>query len=153
MIPEYKQELYKITKEKIFCNHTNAEYLERYLLDGLSYEQMLDDLSNDIGAVIMDSLKTALFTVDLNEVYKLELLYKEIIENDFSDEDLAEVMQALKVGYRGNKTTILKLKSVAKTAIIERQDIIKDRNRGEKTILRVDFREREVKTLFRPKSK
>ncbi|MFD2305404.1 hypothetical protein [Enterococcus termitis] len=86
-------------------------------------------------------------------MYKLELLYKEIIENDFSDEDLAEVMQALKVGYRGNKTTILKLKSVAKTAIIERQDIIKDRNRGEKTILRVDFREREVKTLFRPKSK
>lgn len=153
LLPQYKLSMYEEAKSVIEAKHENGDYLAENMIANLSYEQLLDGLSDELEKVCSNSFKTAIFKVDLGEVYKLEPIYKEIIENDFSDEDLSEVMSSIRIGYRADLTSIPKLKEVVRATIINIQETIRDRKKHQTTVVRFDFVEREVKTILRPKSK
>nr|WP_086444270.1 hypothetical protein [Enterococcus sp. 12C11_DIV0727]OTO68933.1 hypothetical protein A5866_001132 [Enterococcus sp. 12C11_DIV0727] len=153
LLPQYKMSMYEEAKSVIEAKHENGDYLAENMIANLSYEQLLDDLSDELENVCLNSFKTAIFKVDLEEVYKLKPIYKDIIENDFSDEDLSEVMSSIRIGYRADLTSIAKLKEVVRAAIINIQETIRDRKKRQTTVVRFDFVEREVKTILRPKSK
>lgn len=153
LMPKYKLSLYEEAKAVIVNKQEQADYLVENMLENNSYEQMLEGLADELEKVISNCLKSALFKVDLEQVYELKPIYKEIIENDFSDEDLAETMFSIRIGYAADRTSILKLQEVVKSVIINMQDTIKDRNKGQTTVVRFDFGDRDVKTIFRPKSK
>ncbi|ALS00991.1 hypothetical protein ATZ33_06305 [Enterococcus silesiacus] len=153
LIPKYKVNLYEEAKNMIQQKHRQADYLAKNMLANQSYEKLLAELPEEIEKIVLSCLKSAVFKVDLQQVYELEPIYQEIIENDFSDEDVAEVMLSLRIGYKANQTSILKLKEIVKSVLINMQDTIRERNRRETTIARFDFEERSVKTILRPKSK
>lgn len=153
LIPTYKLTLYEEAKNRIWEKHIEADYLAKNMLSNQTYEKLLTELPEEIEKIVSSCFKVAVFKVDLQQVYELEPIYKEIIENDFSDEDVSEVMFSIRVGYKTDQTSILKLKAIVKSVIINMQDTIRDRNRRETTIVRFDFEGREVKTILRPKSK
>ncbi|WP_429949530.1 hypothetical protein [Enterococcus sp. AZ101] len=153
LIPKYKLSLYEEAKEVIVKKQEQADYLVENMIANKSYEQLLNGLPEELEKVTSSCLKVAIFNVDLEQVYELKPIYKEIIENDFSDEDLAETIFSIRIGYATNRTSILKLQEVVKSVIINMQDTIKDRNKRQTTVVRFDFGERDVKTTFRPKSK
>lgn len=153
LLSEYKLSLYEEAKASIIKKYEQSDFLVKNMIANQSYEQLLETLSDELEKVILSCFKPAIFKVDLEQVYALEPIYKEIMENDFSDDDLSEAMFSIRVGYKTDQTSILKLKEIVKAVIINTQETIRDRKKQQVTVVRFDFVEREVKTVFRPKSK